>query len=51
MVHSFIVPEEHALGQYYLYHGIWEIMTRTQLLDGRWLIECRKKDWCIKEGW
>lgn len=39
---AFIVEESAALGALYLWYGVWEIMTRKQLDDGRWIIECRR---------
>jgi hypothetical protein len=42
MTQAFIVEEWVALKSTYLYNGVWEIITRRQLDDGRWLIECKK---------
>lgn len=42
MTQAFIVEEWVALQSTYFYNGVWEIITRTQLDDGRWLIECKK---------
>lgn len=39
---AFIVEERHALSTTYFWNGVWEIITRQKLDDGRWMIECKK---------
>lgn len=43
MRRSFIVDEQTALMQVYFHNGQWVILSREQLKDGRWLIECRER--------
>lgn len=41
---TFIVDEQTAMMYVYFYNGTWKIMSRIQLVDGRWMIECSKYD-------